>query len=548
MSYIRFQNIKRDDTGAIVSGSATIVETKYVPGKERGKNHSKREAVEKLGKVLWISDDKLSGIFKSPTRGVIEYDSATGSFKEVNRGDPRIQGFDTPASEPEIHTVFGDTYLFLTFLYNIGFADILSKAFVSEEERSRVLCHLSHTVLRDGGHIHCDDFIAKSFLVHIFDASHLCSLETDSPYFHMMGDDRVKMSFFKEYVKVMRKKYPSFGKSTYVDCAPLPNFIKALATNALCSHGVESTSVQTRLVIILDKETGLPVWFQIIAGNVLDLSTIKNVLGDVLDSLGIIIEDLILDAGYVSKSLLEALRDGTYKSLIARMPAKKGYPYKKLYNQLKSHLREGRHTFVREGHTYFGYKKAVTIFDCQINAYVYVDWVNAQSRMVEYIEKHPEEYEKMTPSQLDWLSVQFGYFVLISEKEVSPAELLDEYFLRTDIEIYNKTDKEYIKLLPLSKWDYTKVCGKILSDTIASICLIEMRKAVKKNNTGSCKVRSITSIIGKTQSLMCRKNAKNNTIIVETPNKQTKEAYSALKIAVPGSIKINEFKKKILGL
>lgn len=97
---------------------------------------------------------------------------------------------------------------------------------------------------------------------------------------------------------------PDFGTGCYVDSTPLPNDIADNPLNALCSHGVASASVQARLVLVLDEETGLPVWFQTIPGNVLDLSTISGVMEDVAESLGIRIGSLVLDAGYVTKSVI----------------------------------------------------------------------------------------------------------------------------------------------------------------------------------------------------------------------------------------------------
>lgn len=546
MSTIRIQGLCFGPDGTVTKGSASIVESKYVKREDGSiKNHSTRVVIERLGKVIWVSADQKSGIFNSPTRGVVSYDSESGSFSRVDSSDPRLpSGYCN--RPPQVHAVFGDVYLLLEFLVSSGMADILKRAFPDEKERELVLCHLSHTILKDGGHIHCDDFISKTFLPHVFPDIPLASLESDSPFFAVMGDDRIRMSFFTEFVSSMRRRRPDFGRCAYVDSTPLPNSISSLCTNAPCSHGVESTSVQTRLVIVLDKETGLPVWFQIVPGNVLDFQTTKTLLADVEESLGIRIEELVLDAGYVSKELLQSLDGGEFKSLIARMPAKKGYPYRGLFHDSKGHLRQGRYTFVREGHTYFGYRKPVVIFGFQLNAYVYVDWVNAQSRMAEFIEKHEDEYSKMTPSQLDWLSVEHGYFVLISEKDLTPKELLDNYFLRTSIETFNKTEKEYLDLLPLSKWDYTKVRGKILSDIISSIALILMRKKVREGKRKE-NVRSMTSIIGKSQSLMCFAS-KNGTITVESPNKQTKEAYKDLGITIPAHLKIADFRKRVLAL
>ncbi|MBR3346378.1 MAG: hypothetical protein IKG37_04800, partial [Solobacterium sp.] len=54
-------------------------------------------------------DSGRSGIFLSPTRGLIEYDADSNSFSEIERGDSRVQD-DRIFPEPVIHTVFGDSY------------------------------------------------------------------------------------------------------------------------------------------------------------------------------------------------------------------------------------------------------------------------------------------------------------------------------------------------------------------------------------------------------------------------------------------------------
>lgn len=67
----------------------------------------------------------------------------------------------------------------------------------------------------------------------------------------------------------MRKTNPNFGKCCYVDSSPLPNDIDNNPFNALSCHGVDSSSIQTRLVLVLDEETGLPA---LMAGNFYNLS------------------------------------------------------------------------------------------------------------------------------------------------------------------------------------------------------------------------------------------------------------------------------------
>ena len=88
MAFIKAQKISRDDLGNIISGSAAVVDAVYV--RTGNKSHSRQVVREKLGRVLYLSEDKKVGVFQSPTRGLVEYNASTDCFSEVNRNDPRI--------------------------------------------------------------------------------------------------------------------------------------------------------------------------------------------------------------------------------------------------------------------------------------------------------------------------------------------------------------------------------------------------------------------------------------------------------------------------
>ena len=86
------------------------------------------------------------------------------------------------------------------------------------------------------------------------------------------------MTFFRTFVSFMQKKDADFGHGCYVDSTPLPNDIDDNPFNALCCHGVGSSEVMTRLILVLDEKSGLPVWYDIIPGNVLDINTVMTVV------------------------------------------------------------------------------------------------------------------------------------------------------------------------------------------------------------------------------------------------------------------------------
>lgn len=537
MAFIKTQRIVRDETGVIISGSAAVVDTVYVRGE---RYHSKQEVRERLGKVIFLSEDGKSGLFMSPTRGFVEYNSRTDVFTPVNREDPRAESLPGVYPQTEIHTVFGDSYLLLKFLENCGLLAILQATFPGKEDFERVLAHVIHGIMRNGSKITCDNFIAKSFASYILDDIPVSSLRTDSAFFNMMGDDHVKMKFLGNFIAAMRKKIPDFGTGCYVDSTPLPNDIDDNPFDELCCHGISSSAMQMRLVLVLDEDTGLPVWYDIIPGNILDLSTIMSVLNDIGDNLDITVDSLVLDAGYASKNLIHAFHIGTEKSMICRMPARKGYPFKTLYDQVRPLIGKGKYAFVRRKHTYFGHRKKIELFDQPMYAYIYVDQQNALQRFRDYLTEHREEFDSMKNSEKDWFTVKFGYFVLLSNLEMTPANLLSAYFERTEIESVFKSCKEYLGLLPLRKWTDQTVRGKILHDTINLIALLNMRKMFLGSGI------SFSEISGKIQSLMCHRDNRGR-VHVETPNKKTNEYYKLMGVSVPSMIRVDQFKKEVLG-
>lgn len=545
MPCIKVQKLVKDENGAILSGSASVIASVYNP-KIKGK--CQKKVMERLGKIVYINPEHTCGIFLSPSRGLIQYDSKKNEFSDIRLDDPRI---DDPKLfvKPEVHTIFGDAYLMFCFLQQCGMVRVLRESFPKDCDYEKVLCHIIHGICRNGSHISCDDFYTRSFASYALPDIPVENLGADSAYYEKMGDDAVKLRFFQNFVSFMREKSPQFGKGCYVDSTPLPNDIADNPFNALCSHGVSSTAVQTRLVLILD-ETGIPVWFKAIPGNVLDFSTILNVMSDVAESLNIRIDDVVLDAGYVCRDIIDEFNldspkvvddNGNEKlrTMLARMPAKHGYPYKELYHALKKQIPSARYQFDREGHTYFGYCKEGTVFGKRMNFYVYVDKDNALELSRQNRLKDPEEYEKMTLSEKNWYDVRFGYFVLISNATGTPQEILDDYFGRTHIEAVFKTSKEYLDILPLRKWTAARVMGKLFSDMIEEIVYLMLMKELAGEGI------ALSRMIGSASSLMCMKRH-DETIEVETPNKNVKAFYKKIKLNVPSTFSLKEFRKETL--
>lgn len=285
MAFIRVQKLVRDDGGNITSGSAAIKESRYV--RDGGKFHSRQIVRERLGKVVWLSPDGKSGIFLSPQRGLVSYDSASDAFDDVQRNDKRLRGPVRVFPEPAPHLVFGDAYLLMNFLVRTGMAANLKEAFPEEADRQRVLCHILHGILRDGSGISCDCFMEKSFASHILDGVPLPTLRCDTLCFKIMGTDQARTAFFRAFVGTMQRRAPGFGRYCYLDSAPLPG----------------GAPVPSCLVLVLDRETEFPVWYDVIPGCVPDSGALISVADEAAACLDIPVSPLVTDAGSISGAI-----------------------------------------------------------------------------------------------------------------------------------------------------------------------------------------------------------------------------------------------------
>lgn len=543
MAFIRFRNVKYDENGNIRAGTAAIIESSYSPG--GGRSRSRQIVRERLGKIVEILSDKC-GLFNSPTRGLVMYNAEKDCFSSVLSKEELLAEVTTSDTvnkifpENKIHTIFGDVYLFLEQLKKTELLNIIANCTKEKIFVQRVLCHVLHTILRDGCKITCDDFIAKSFLSYCVKDVPLSTLKSDTRYFNVLGDDKFKIQFFSRFIKKMKKQYPNFGSGCFIDSTPLPNDINS-PFSSLCSHGLSSTSIQMRLILILDECTLYPLWFSIIPGNLQDVNTIKNLLRDVRISLDVEIKNFVLDAGYVSKELIESFviqnvgEPIPERHYLARMPAKKGYPYKILYNKIKEFISKKKYAFIRNGRPYFGKLVDTAIFNMPVKTYVFVDHYRALQGFTDFVENNPDEYEKLTNKEKDWYGVKYGYFILVGNYIKEPAEILKDYFCRTSIETVFKTDKEYLKLLPLCKWNQTTIQGKILNDIICSIFRQKILENLKNSEF------SLTALIGKCQALMCCMDLNENKIYIEYPTKQVKILYKNFSTIIPRIINLNEY-------
>lgn len=201
MAFIRARNLRRDESGAIVGGSASLVESKYDPTVPSG--HSRQVVLENLGRIVTLSEDRKSGVFVSPTRGIIAYDARTGELEALAPDDPRCAGV-TDVPEISTYLVFGNGYLFTALLKKRGWLRVLRVAAPDATAYERLLAHTTHAFLRNGSGIKCDTFIAHTALSALLQPKVVSSLRRHSLLYDAMGSDDARQRLEEACRKYLR--------------------------------------------------------------------------------------------------------------------------------------------------------------------------------------------------------------------------------------------------------------------------------------------------------------------------------------------------------
>ena len=315
-------------------------------------------------------------------------------FSNVDREDIRIKSSGL-FQKPLTQAVFGDAFLILSFMEQRGLIELLRRCFPQQKEYRRVLCHLVHSAAMGDCKTPCGDYTAKSFLSYLLQDIPVSSLDADAGYFTFMGREAVKLLFFKGFVALMRETHPNFGKRCYIDAVSLPAGGSDDPYSVLYSE-----DAATRPILVLDGETGLPVWFQTTGD--LDRETVGAMQTRLKKLLDIETGGLALDAGFATKELISQYHldaaggaEGEKRLFIGKMPAKRDFPLKALYHQVQALIPDASYEFIRSSHSYFGARLEIALFGKREYAYIYVDKDKALQLGKKWRQDNPETAKKL---------------------------------------------------------------------------------------------------------------------------------------------------------
>ncbi|GHT94697.1 hypothetical protein FACS1894122_11570 [Alphaproteobacteria bacterium] len=332
-----------------------------------------------------------------------------------------------------------------------------------------------------------------------------------SEFLLQLGDEKVQRKFFETYLAQVAK----ISGDVVIDSTGMPNEIDIPLTEYGC-HGGEIES-ETRLIMVVDRVTHMPLYFRLVAGNIVDVSTFVTTF-KLMSKLGANPQMTIMDAGYYSEKNIQALFNSGISFLI-RLPAGR-ILYKSLIKQTNTTLETAENAVAFNKRALFIQKIKTEICEHTGYAYVCCDTKQRGQKMDKFI--RDARQDNLSNAEISEKMPYIGKFVLVSDKEIGIDELLPLYYTRQVAENTFGFAKSSLNLLPLRVHSVETLRGYAFLSYLALLLSVEFQL----NLRGLC---SLQDALSAGHSQFCEVFGDDDVIPLE-PSKQIKKIYSKLNL------------------
>ena len=485
-SFIHYRSIK----GAVYASVCT-------PQKIKGKKDNQEQY---LGRVI----DKEKGIYRNRERGTFSY--------SLNHGYATYEPMTN--TEERLILNFGDSYVLHSILERHGFWALFSSALPAHKD---TLCAmLLYRVLRGGASCYAADWWEGSYTRMLCPNAKLAS-QRISEFFKELGNEKVQRDFFPRYLSMVSEGQKNHG--ILVDSTGMPNDIQFPFTAVNNHNGVISN--ETRLILVVDRITGLPLLYRYAAGNIVDVTTLKSTILE-LNAYGVNVDFSILDAGYYSEKNVKALYNDNIRFITRLKPNLK--TYKNLVAGNIGDLESACNAVFYRDRLLYIKRVEFELFERTAYAYIAIDYQRRHDETYAYIKKALEG-KKLNPDAIDSNTKTKGMFVIISSEQVEAAEILPLYYTRQAIEQAFDIYKNNADLVPIRTHGEETFRGHLMLSFLSTIALMQVNRlldGIKYSAEGAFRTLN---------NLMCK--VFDDKILVKEATKKENDIASHLDIELP---------------
>lgn len=312
-----------------------------------------------------------------------------------------------------------------------------------------------------------------------------------------------------------------------IDSTGLPNDINFPLTAVNTHNGV--TSNESRLLLVVDRKSGMPLFFRYNAGNIVDVTTLRSTLAE-LEAFGVNIDYAIVDAGYYSEGNIQSLYGDDDKNKAIPFLTRIGSNlklYKQLISEYANDLFQAEHMLMQRDRLLSVKRVEIDLFNHRAYAYVALDHARREEEIYKYAKTALGEKDVSREEMNATMKVK-GLFVLISSEKIETKDLMPLYYTRQSVEQVFDISKNCTELLPLRVHNEDTFRGHLMMSFIATTVFLLINQLLKDTHYNAAFL-----VLGNQKCKVF-----DDRILPKEANKKMNDIYKKLKIDSPVSITI----------
>ena len=412
-----------------------------------------------LGRVI----DKDGGVFQSRERGMFRYTLEDGFCDLPDAYSEKA----SPAKVERLILDFGDSFFLSQYLEQQAFKEAFYQVLPGQTDT--LLSLVFYRILTDKkASCYADMWWQGNYASVLFPKAKLAS-QRISEFLVEVGGEEVQTRFFQEYFRLLYGGRGAAG--ILIDSSGLPNASKMSVTQISNHNG--DINLEARLIYVIDRKTGMPIYFRYCPGNIIDVTTLCTTLAE-LRQYRIDIDYAIVDAGYYSADNVKEL----YKNHVRFLT--RLAPNRTLFKDIAKGRLPGLMTSanaLRYGNRLLYMRKvSVDLYGNAGFAYVGVDVDSRNQQMKKAAFAAIDD--KLTPEDADSRMSKLGVFMIISSEDIGIDEILPLYYTRQQVEQVFDLGKNNVDILPLRIQNEDTFRGHLMITFLATVLLQKLQRDI----------------------------------------------------------------------
>lgn len=412
---------------------------------------------------------------------------------------------------------FGDSFAINEVAKDIGLTDVIKGSF--GESVDSIMTLACYQIVEGSAMHTCEDWFEGNIANKLFTSAKIKSQDI-SRLFEKLGKQDVQQQFFKNYVA---KFFPQ-KTGLLIDSTALPSAINS-SINAF-GHTSDGIKENITCLMLVDKESKLPIYFRAVGGDINDNSTLQTTIKEIRH-LGLNTGSAILDAGFCSKDNLKYLCKEEV-DFVTRLPRS----HKVFYELIDEvNLEQSVSNAVRYGdRVVFIASKETKLYGEGMFVHVILDLSKRAKDMNVILKDNIDadaEYNESEAMELNKKLKYSGFLILLSKSNINRQDILPTYYTRQAIEQIFGFAKSNNSLLPLRVHSEQSVKGYLLLAFLSLVLFVTVRKRLQPDITTDKALLRLRSLKAKIY---------DNEILIQEPNKKVKDIAKKLNIIMPTSL------------